>query len=468
MNFPDWVYDAVFYQIFPDRFANGDFSNDPPNVQPWGATPTLRGFQGGDLKGVIQNFDYLLDLGINAIYLNPIFQSISNHRYNATDYYKIDPKLGTIADFQALMDLAHRNSVHVILDGVFNHTGRGFFAFNDLLENEEESPFVDWYHVNKFPLKAYGAGKAENYLAWWGFKEMPKLNTDNLSVRRYLLGVARYWIEQGADGWRLDVPNEIDDDSFWNEFRSTVKQVNSNAYLVGEIWETDPHWVADGHFDGLMNYPFRQNILDFIANQSISGSEFTRRIESLIRLYPPGYAYAHYVAFGSHDTERFCTLCGGNLLKVRLAFLLLFCYLGAPAIYYGDEIGMEGNKDPDNRRAFPWGQKPETIEMRAFVKRLISLRRRFVSLRRGDFRNITIDDNQRVCAFGRVYQDEATLVLANDSDSVVQVSLDVSSLGWEGDRGVSDVLNESDRQIINGHIELKLDPYGGSLLYGHI
>ena len=158
MNFPDWVYDAVFYQIFPDRFANGDYSNDPPNVQPWGATPTLRGFQGGDLKGVIQNFDYLLDLGINAIYLNPIFQSTSNHRYNATDYFKIDLKLGTIADFQALMDLAHRNSVHVILDGVFNHTGRGFFAFNDLLENEEESPFVDWYHVNKFPLKAYGPG----------------------------------------------------------------------------------------------------------------------------------------------------------------------------------------------------------------------------------------------------------------------------------------------------------------------
>jgi glycosidase len=158
MTVPYWVQDAVFYQIFPDRFANGDPSNDPPNVKAWGSPPTIWDFQGGDLRGVIQRLDYLLDLGVNAIYLNPIFQATSTHRYNTSDYFQIDPKLGTLADFRALLDAAHRNGMRVIIDGVFNHCGRGFFAFADLLENGEHSPYKDWFHVKKFPLDAYGHG----------------------------------------------------------------------------------------------------------------------------------------------------------------------------------------------------------------------------------------------------------------------------------------------------------------------
>src|SRR3989304_717147 len=184
MTFPDWVPDAVFYQIFPDRFANGDPSNDPPNVQPWGSPPAVHGFQGGDLK------------------------------------------LGPEAGLQALLDLAHRNGVHVILDGVFNHCGRGFFAFNDLLENEAHSPYRDWFHVLRFPLDAYGPGESRNFLAWWNFKSLPKFNTGNPAVRGSLLGVARHWVRQGLDGWRLDVPNEINDDSFWAEFREAGKSAN--------------------------------------------------------------------------------------------------------------------------------------------------------------------------------------------------------------------------------------------------
>ena len=251
MTVPYWVQDAIFYQIFPDRFADGDPSNNPPNAHPWGAPPTDWGFQGGDLRGIIDKFNYLLDLGVNALYLNPIFQSSSNHRYNVSDYYAIDPKLGNSSDFRALIDVAHHNGVRVLLDGVFNHSGRGFFAFSDLLENQEKSPYRDWFHVQRFPVDAYSGGDAKDYQAWWGFKSLPKLNISNPAVRRYILDVARFWIEQGADGWRLDVPNEIDDDDFWDEFREVVKSVNSDAYLVGEIWTVDPRWVGESHFDGL-------------------------------------------------------------------------------------------------------------------------------------------------------------------------------------------------------------------------
>ena len=179
MTVPAWVQDAIFYQIFPDRFANGDSSNDPVNVLPWDAPPTLWKFHGGDLQGVIQKFDYLMDLGITAIYLNPIFHATSVHRYNTTDYYKVDPKLGTFEDFRTLIDLAHQNGVRVVLDGVFNHCGRGFFAFNDVLENTENSPYLDWFHIKRLPMDAYSPGKAKDYLAWWSYKSLPKFNTDH-------------------------------------------------------------------------------------------------------------------------------------------------------------------------------------------------------------------------------------------------------------------------------------------------
>ena len=233
MTVPYWVQDAIFYQIFPDRFNNGDLGNDPPNVKDWGSPPTIWDFQGGDLRGVIQKIDYLLDLGINAIYFNPIFQATSNHRYNISDYFKIDQKLGDEEEFKALLEIAHHNNLKVIIDGVFNHCGRGFFAFNDVLENNSHSPYIDWFHLNNLPPDAYSPGDAYDYDAWWKLKSLPKFNTGNPRVRSYIFDVARYWIRLGADGWRLDVPNEIDDDSFWAEFRQVVKSENPDAYLVG-------------------------------------------------------------------------------------------------------------------------------------------------------------------------------------------------------------------------------------------
>lgn len=464
MTVPEWVQDAVFYQVFPDRFANGDPGNDPPNVQRWGAPPTLHGFQGGDLRGVIDRLDYLLDLGVTALYLNPVFSAPSNHRYNTNDYYTVDPRLGGLHDLRALLDRAHGHGLRVILDGVFNHCGRGFFAFQDLLENEQHSAYREWFHVRRFPLEAYGPGPAEAYRAWWDIKSLPKFNTANPAVRAYLLGVARHWIEQGADGWRLDVPNEIDDDSFWAAFRQAVKAANPAAYLVGEIWEADPRWVGPGHFDGLMNYPLRQALLSWIAEGRLTPSGFGRRLEELLTIYPAVHNHAHFLTLGSHDTERVRTLCGGQARKVRLLYLLLFSLPGAPAIYYGDEIGLEGGKDPACRAAFPWDEAAWDGETRAFVQRLIALRKDHAALRRGGLALRLADDAAGTLAFVRGEGQGAVLCAANASAARRTLRLHNAGLGWPEGAQVREALAGARLQVGADAIELSLDPWSGALL----
>jgi len=463
MSVPYWIQDAIFYQIFPDRFANGDPTNDPPNLRPWNLPPTRDGFQGGDLRGIIQNFNYLLDLGINSIYLNPIFQATSTHRYNTTDYYKIDPFLGDPRDFKALIEVAHQNGVRIILDGVFNHTGRGFFAFNDILENQESSPYRDWFHVKHFPIDAYSPGDSLDYLGWWKLKSLPKFNTDNPAVRKYLLGVARYWIEQGADGWRLDVPNEIDDDSFWLQFRHTVKLANPDAYILGEIWQAGARWVGDTHFDGLMNYPIRDAILGFVKGQS-TASECANRFEKTLGMYPPENAFAMYVPLGTHDTERILTFLEGDIKKVELAMLLQFAYPGAPAIYYGDEIGLEGGKDPDSRRTFPWGTKSWNHGLQTWVKKLIHLRKTSPILRRGTYLPILADNERAIFTFGRILDEESLLVIANANQNRSQLQLPIEKLGWHDGQIVHNLLDSGEFIVSGGKISLVIPPKSGLIL----
>jgi len=461
MTVPEWVQDAIFYQIFPDRFANGDPANDPPNVQPWGATPTNWGFQGGDLTGIVQKFDYLLDLGINAIYLNPIFQATSNHRYNTTDYFRIDPKLGTLDDFRKLIDVAHAHNVRVILDGVFNHCGRGFFAFNDILENQEHSPYLRWFHISHFPVDAYSWGDARDYLGWWGMKSLPKFNTSYPSVRRYLFDVARYWIEQGADGWRLDVPNEIDDDSFWAEFRQVVKSVNPDAYLVGEIWTADRRWVGDDHFDGLMNYPVRDAVLRLLYAGTLDIPHFAAKMTDLLRLYPRENLYAMYVPLGSHDTERVLTKLDGHIEKMKLAFQFIFAFPGAPAIYYGDEIGLTGGKDPECRAAFPWDEARWNHELRNWLKMLIAERKRRRALRRGDCQCLCMDSGNGCLAFARRLDDEQVVMALNAGPAHHTLSLPVENLGWTEGRLVRNLLGAEEFVVASDGLHLTLPPWSG-------
>lgn len=462
MTVPYWIQDAIFYQIFPDRFANGDPSNDPANVQAWGSAPTFWGYQGGDLRGIIQRFDYLLDLGINALYLTPIFHSPSPHRYNTLNYYVIDPRLGDLQDFQALLQVAHANQVRVILDGVFNHCSRGFFAFVDLLENQEHSAYGDWFHVRSFPVDAYTPGKPESYQGWWGHRSMPKFNSANPEVRRYLWRVARYWIEQGADGWRLDVPNEIDDDSFWAEFRRTVKEVNRDAYLLGEVWTAEPRWVGPNHFDGLMHYPLREAVVEFLNGGSLTATGFADRVERYLALYPRENAYSMYVMLGSHDTERIQTALNGELKKVKLALAFLLAYPGAPAIYYGDEIGLRGGKDPDCRRAFPWNPEEWDEELRAWTKNLVSLRKRLPALRRGDYQRVLVDDRRSCYAFARQLGDQCVLVALNASPTQRYLRLPVSALGWTDGRILHNLPGIEEYLVSGDTLSVSLPAFGSA------
>ncbi len=269
---PDWVKDAVFYQIFPDRFARSPSlsAQKPNNLVPWDA-PSSPGYFGGDLLGVLEHLDHIQGLGVTALYFCPIFQSASYHRYHTHDYYQVDPLLGGDAAFRQLLDEAHRRGLRVVLDGVFNHASRGFFYFNDILENGPASPYVDWFNITQFPVNAYDPSRPADYAAWWGLHALPKLNTDNPQVREYLMRIAEHWLRLGIDGWRLDVPGEITTPGFWEEFRTRVKAVNREAYIVGEIWDPAVPYLQGDRFDGVMNYQFTEAVLGFTGGGGRAG-----------------------------------------------------------------------------------------------------------------------------------------------------------------------------------------------------
>ncbi len=464
MSVPGWVQDSIFYQIFPDRFANGQNGNNPKSVLPWNAKPTILGFHGGDIKGIIDHVYYLLDLGVNAIYLNPIFLSPSNHRYNAIDYFQIDPKLGSKVDFFTLLDVAHRNEMKVILDGVFNHCGRGFFAFNDVLENQADSPYLDWFHIKKFPVDAYSPGDATTYEGWWKYKSLPKFNTSNPDVENYILKVARYWIEQGIDGWRLDVPNEINDDAFWLRFRNVVRSANPDAYLVGEIWDGDSRWVGDSHFDGLMNYPVRDLIIDML-NGGIKIDQFRSDLQKWQTKYNEDNTRAMYNLLGSHDVERFLTKIGADIAKAKLGYLLLFTLSGVPAIYYGDEIGLLGGRDPDCRRTFNWDESQWMTPLRDWIKKLIRYRKDKVALRRGKFKLLNTEPCNNCVAFARVIENECGLTVINFENSPSEVTVDLGATPLATHKSLRNVLSTEEYIVSDQKITLKLSAISGVLLF---
>lgn len=396
---PEWVKSAVFYQIFPDRFARSPRYVPPGHFGNWGAKPKTSGFCGGNLRGIIEHLDYIERVGANAVYLCPIFMSAANHRYHTVDYFRIDPVLGSLDDFDELVREIHRRGMRLILDGVFNHCSRGFFPFLSVMEEGEASPYRDWFHIRSFPVNAYS--EKPNYECWWGMAPLPKFNTDNVEVREYLFSVAEYWLRRGIDGWRLDVPNEIDDDDFWREFRMRVKRINPDAYIVGEIWDDPSRFLAGDQFDGVMNYPVRRLALEFLfprgmrsadavstgdstenSAAEISLPEFCKKFQSLFERNLFG---VQMNLFGSHDTARLRTLAGENPDDALLALALLLCLPGAVSLYYGDEIGMEGGKDPDNRRCFPWQDLPlaENSETFLLVRTLLEFRGREPAMRFG-------------------------------------------------------------------------------------
>jgi cyclomaltodextrinase len=414
---PAWLEDRVFYQIFPDRFYNGDPTNDPAPLTPWGRQPELFNFFGGDLAGIEKKIPYLNDLGINALYLNPIFDAPSNHKYDTRDYLRIAPEFGDLRVYLRLVKTLRQSGIRLLLDGVFNHTGDQFWAFRDLVRRGSASPYQKWYHCQLPIIQS----PQPNYECWWGIGSLPKLNFYTPEVIRYILRVVAFWTLTGIDGWRLDVPNEVRAD-FWPVFRRLVKALNPEAYLVGEIWEDATAWLQGDKFDAVMNYPLRELIMAFFAKQEMEAAAFDRELANLRARYSEAVTRSMFNLLSSHDTPRFLTVCRGNDRRMLQALLFLFTYPGVPVLYYGDEIGMTGEKDPDCRRTMIWEETRWHREIYQATKALIRLRKTRMALRRGEFKT-ALTGGRGVYGYWRLYGQDRLLILFNGTERMAEVAI---------------------------------------------
>lgn len=456
-NLPDpaWLEEAVFYQIFPERFFNGDPTNDPSPVKPWGAQPELSNYFGGDLAGIQQKIPYLTDLGINALYLNPIFDAPSNHKYDTRDYLRISPDFGDFRTYLKLLKNLHQTGIRLILDGVFNHTGDQFWAFHDLMRRGTGSPFHQWYNC-QYPIQQF---PEPNYECWWGIETLPKLNYNEREVVRYILRVVAFWTLTGIDGWRLDVPNEVRAD-FWPIFRRLVKTLNSEAYIVGEIWHDADIWLQGDKFDSVMNYPLRDLMLSFFAKEEINAEQFDQGLAGLRARYPEKVTRSMFNLLGSHDTPRFLTKCNGERRRMLQALLFLLTYPGVPVIYYGDEIGMTGGKDPDCRKTMVWDETQWDKEIYRSTKDLIRLRKEKMALKRGEFRT-ALTSHHGVYGYWRLYENERLLVLFNSQDVLEPVSIPLAPEMRGAWRQVYPVGGEA--MNYQERFELTLPPWSGMI-----
>lgn len=442
---PSWVKDTVWYQIFPERFANGDTSNDPKGALPWASEePQFNNFFGGDFQGVIDHIDHLVKLGVTGIYFTPIFKAKSNHKYDTIDYLEIDPQFGDKETFKELVKVCHENGIKVMLDAVFNHSGYYFEPFQDVLKKQEDSIYKNWFHLREFPIETE---PRPNYDTFAFVADMPKLNTENPEVREYLLNVARYWVEEfDIDGWRLDVANEVDH-SFWREFRTAVKSVKPEAYILGEIWHDSMSWLQGDQFDAVMNYPFTNAALDFVAKEAIDAKVFAEKMTSVLHMYPENVNEAAFNLLGSHDTKRVLTFCDENKDKMKLLFLLMLTFKGTPCIYYGDEIGMTGGMDPGCRKCMEWDEEKQDKDLFGHIQSLLSLRKEFkVLANEGEMKFLTAEG--KTLAFERSNEEESVLVLINAGETVAELSVNMTE-GFE--------------KILGHDFTGSLPPYGFSM-----
>jgi len=497
---PDWVKDAVFYQVFPERFRDGDAGNDPAGTVPWGSAPQNdRFFMGGDLNGITQKLDHITKLGANALYLNPIFTSPSNHKYDTTDYSKVDPGFGGDVAFNQLVDKAHASGVKLILDGVLNHTSNEHVWFNDVKQKGPASKYWSWYKVNKHPITTYtdekGVLRSNDYEGWgkpeWGgpYATLPVLRHDNPEVMNELVtgkdSLVRRWIRDGKiDGWRMDVADEVDP-QVWRETRGVVKAENPEAYLVGETWQDASAMVQGDQFDGAMNYKyFQQPAVDFFGKKSIAPGEFAKRLENG---YPADAKLAMLNILESHDTPRFITQASGDWYRARPAAIFQMTYQGAPSIYYGAEIGMEGGADPDSRRAFDWNvadnlKPPSTLtgeqhrrgvapdekanQLFGLYQRLIDTRKGTDALRRGEFQVLTTHDSDNTMSYRRWVNGDARDAVVAINNNVVgrDVTVPMQAFAPEG-TSYTDALSGAKHVVSGGNIKLEhLDGNWGAIL----
>jgi glycosidase len=491
---PDWVRNGIIYQIFPDRFRNGNPGNDPDFhewyyegkralpasgtlnldyqeyyhlVKNWDDysvltqaphTPDHRdwmAFYGGDIAGVREKLDYLKSLGVTILYFNPIFEAKSTHKYDAADYRKIDPHFGTNEEFIAFVKEAHAKGIRIILDIVYNHCGNSNWAFRDAVEKGDKSPYWGWFEFKKWPLPQgwpavdHAWKPSDYYTCWWNFGDLPDLNFDlsrddkaeipirdvkdaqpNIPLVQYLLDATTYWLKDaGVDGLRLDVPNEVPY-WFWKLFNQRVKSTKPDAYIVGELWGNASDYVRPGVYDAVMNYAFfRDPVLKFLGQGQGSATEFDASLATGRLTYPSQAVEVQMNLIDSHDTVRFLTQVGGNVNRLMLASLFQMTYVGAPTIYYGDEIAMEGQRDPDCRRPFVWGWEKDAkrVAMHEWYAKLAGLRNAHPALRTGEFR--TVSATGMTYAYTRRGAGEEYLVALNAGKSPASIAVDLAPWG---------------------------------------
>ncbi len=431
---PKWLRGGIMYQIFPDRFCRAgkhpvredahfdpDWDGGIPQYGEYPGAPVANNvFFGGDLEGVASKLDYIASLGVNCLYLNPIFEAASNHRYDTGDFEHVDPLLGGDPALDLLLDEAKKRGVHVILDGVFNHTGADSRYFNKFGRYDslgacqsEASPYADWYTFTSYP---------DDYECWWGVKVLPSVKEASPSYRDYICGengIVRRYLKRGIAGWRLDVADELPDD-FVRSLRAALKAENQDAVLLGEVWEDASNKIAydirreyflGGELDSVMNYPLKDAVISFILQRD--SDNLSRVSRRLYEHYPKCVSDVLMNFLGTHDTERILTVLGGTpagdrtnaelstarmteeertlgIARLKLAYLLLATMPGIPCIYYGDEVGMEGYRDPFNRLPYPWGREDEALV--DWFRRIGAIRREEKTFAEGDYRVITAKD----------------------------------------------------------------------------
>lgn len=426
---PKWVNDTVWYQIFPDRFCDGDESINPDYVVKWRNKGKVKNEEcfGGDFAGIISKLDYIQNLGISGIYLTPINESPSNHKYDTSDYTKIDPRFGDEETFIRLVNEAHNRGIRVMLDGVFNHCGYYFAPWQDVLEKGPESEYYDWFMINEWPFDKKGnAAKKGQYYTFGFYDGMPKLNTNNPKVRKYFIDICANWVEKyGIDGLRLDVANEISH-KFCKELNIRLKDINPDIYILGEIWHNALPWLRGDEFDAVMNYPLGESIKDFWIDKSLTNDDFEYMINRCYTMYMQQTNDVLFNLLDSHDTIRLRSTVK-SLDEYFAQLAVFFAMPGSPCIYYGTEIAMEGGFDPDNRRCMPWddieaGKYNERMDI---IRKLIKLRKEepLMKSRNFHFPN-EFPDNKRVIQFRKVgWTDNYVEVIINCSDEDVEVPI---------------------------------------------
>ncbi|QGQ44624.1 alpha-glycosidase [Metabacillus sediminilitoris] len=453
---PDWVKNTVWYQIFPDRFANGNVENDPSGTLQWNSTePTTSSVFGGDFEGVLQHLDYLVDLGITGIYFTPIFKARSNHKYDTIDYMEIDPQFGDKATFKRLVNECHKHGIKVMLDAVFNHCGEDFPPFLDVIKNRNSSKYKDWFHLITTDQDH------PTYHTFAFEKTMPKLNTQNPEVKKYLVEVGQYWVREfGIDGWRLDVANEIDH-QFWREFRHAVKAINKDVYLVGEVWHDAMPWLHGDQFDAVMNYPLANLLLRFFAYDAIGAEQFSQELQGYLHQYPRSVQEAAFNLLGSHDTPRLVNLARMNKQKVKLLTAFQLSFTGSPSIYYGDEIGLTGEQDPGCRKCMVWDKNARDLDMLNFSKKLISLRKTYPILANdGLFSILEASNAQNTICYSRETTKQLFIAIMNNHPARQTLELPLNLI----DQHIINLLTMEEFAAHSTKITITLDSYDFAFL----